>query len=153
MGEAVRDGRWRGGGGVAGKQCRAARGGQGGQCGAGREGNAERAALQKPGRRRCPPGSPIIRQIRQACAEPFEAFEECLRQNEASAGNCAEQVRRFLQCAERVPPPRRPAAVQVETSVTPALPSPQGLAHSPCFIPADLLKSPIPAWAWWPERT
>lgn len=81
---------------------------------AGREGNAERAALQKPGRRRCPPGSPIIRQIRQACAEPFEAFEECLRQNEASAGNCAEQVRRFLQCAERVPPPRRPAAVQTQ---------------------------------------
>lgn len=48
--------------------------------------------------------SPIIRQIRQACAEPFEAFEECLRQNEAAVGNCAEHVRRFLQCAEQVQP-------------------------------------------------
>lgn len=62
----------------------------------------------------CTSSHPIIRQIRQACAEPFEAFEECLRQNEASAGNCAEQVRRFLQCAERVPPPGRPAAVQTQ---------------------------------------
>lgn len=64
----------------------------------------------------CTSSHPIIRQIRQACAEPFEAFEECLRQNEASAGKCAEQVRRFLQCAERVPPPRRPAAVQHRSS-------------------------------------
>lgn len=57
--------------------------------------------------------SPIIRQIRQACAEPFEAFEECLRQNEAAVGNCAEHVRRFLQCAEQVQPPRSPSAMEV----------------------------------------
>lgn len=57
--------------------------------------------------------SPIIRQIRQACAEPFEAFEECLRQNEAAVGNCAEHVRRFLQCAEQVQPPRSPSATEV----------------------------------------
>ncbi|XP_021553230.1 coiled-coil-helix-coiled-coil-helix domain-containing protein 5 isoform X3 [Neomonachus schauinslandi] len=58
--------------------------------------------------------SPIIRQIRQACAEPFEAFEECLRQNEAAVGNCAEHVRRFLQCAEQVQPPRSPSAVEAK---------------------------------------
>lgn len=57
--------------------------------------------------------SPIIRQIRQACAEPFEAFEECLRQNEATVGNCAEHVRRFLQCAEQVRLPPSPTTVEV----------------------------------------
>ncbi|ELK30391.1 Coiled-coil-helix-coiled-coil-helix domain-containing protein 5 [Myotis davidii] len=61
---------------------------------------------------RCTSNHPIIRQIRQACAEPFEAFEECLRQNEAATGNCAEQVRRFLQCAEQVQPASPPASVQ-----------------------------------------
>ncbi|KAI4550158.1 hypothetical protein MJT46_018884 [Ovis ammon polii x Ovis aries] len=49
----------------------------------------------------CTSAHPVIRQIRQACSEPFEAFEECLRQNEAAVGNCAEHVRRFLQCAEQ----------------------------------------------------
>uniref|UniRef100_A0A4X2M8M4 Coiled-coil-helix-coiled-coil-helix domain containing 5 n=1 Tax=Vombatus ursinus TaxID=29139 RepID=A0A4X2M8M4_VOMUR len=53
----------------------------------------------------CTSSHPIIRQIRQECAEPFEAFELCLRQNEAAVGNCSEHVRRFLQCAERVQPP------------------------------------------------
>nr|KAF6446261.1 coiled-coil-helix-coiled-coil-helix domain containing 5 [Rousettus aegyptiacus] len=57
---------------------------------------------------RCTSSHPIIRRIRQACAEPFEAFEECLRQNEAATSNCTEQVRRFLQCAEQVPPPGPP---------------------------------------------
>ncbi|TKC35299.1 hypothetical protein EI555_021331 [Monodon monoceros] len=52
----------------------------------------------------CTSAHPVIRQIRQACAEPFEAFEECLRKNEAAVGNCAEHVRRFLQCAEQVQP-------------------------------------------------
>lgn len=66
--------------------------------------------------------SPIIRQIRQACAEPFEAFEECLRQNEAAVGNCAEHVRRFLQCADQVQPPRSPSNVEVR----------QGLISSSC---------------------
>ncbi|KAI2524787.1 CHCHD5 isoform 1 [Pan troglodytes] len=61
----------------------------------------------------CTSSHPIIRQIRQACAQPFEAFEECLRQNEAAVGNCAEHMRRFLQCAEQVQPPRSPATVEV----------------------------------------
>lgn len=64
------------------------------------------------------PHSPIIRQIRQACAEPFEAFEECLRQNEAAVGNCAEHVRRFLQCAEQVQPPHSPSTVEVSGGLT-----------------------------------
>ncbi|XP_006876518.1 PREDICTED: coiled-coil-helix-coiled-coil-helix domain-containing protein 5 [Chrysochloris asiatica] len=55
---------------------------------------------------RCTSSHPIIRQIRQACAEPFLAFEACLQQNEAAVGNCAEHIRRFLQCAEQVQPPR-----------------------------------------------
>ncbi|XP_038960502.1 coiled-coil-helix-coiled-coil-helix domain-containing protein 5 isoform X1 [Rattus norvegicus] len=57
---------------------------------------------------RCTSSHPIIRQIRQACAVPFEAFEECLRLNEAAVGNCAEHMRRFLQCAEQVQPPSSP---------------------------------------------
>ncbi|KAG8509723.1 Coiled-coil-helix-coiled-coil-helix domain-containing protein 5 [Galemys pyrenaicus] len=60
----------------------------------------------------CTSSHPIIRQIRQACAEPFEAFEECLRQNEAAVGNCAEHVRRFLQCAEQVQLPPSPSNVE-----------------------------------------
>uniref|UniRef100_A0ABI7Z6U4 Coiled-coil-helix-coiled-coil-helix domain containing 5 n=1 Tax=Felis catus TaxID=9685 RepID=A0ABI7Z6U4_FELCA len=62
----------------------------------------------------CTSSHPIIRQIRQACAEPFEAFEECLRQNEAAVGNCAEHVRRFLQCADQVQPPRSPSNVEIQ---------------------------------------
>ncbi|XP_012582845.1 PREDICTED: coiled-coil-helix-coiled-coil-helix domain-containing protein 5 [Condylura cristata] len=60
----------------------------------------------------CTSSHPIIRQIRQACAEPFEAFEECLRKNEAAVGNCAEHVRRFLQCAEQVQLPPSPSNVE-----------------------------------------
>ncbi|XP_027993757.1 coiled-coil-helix-coiled-coil-helix domain-containing protein 5 [Eptesicus fuscus] len=63
---------------------------------------------------RCTSNHPVIRQIRQACAEPFEAFEECLRQNEAATGNCAEQMHRFLQCAEQVQPANPPATVQAQ---------------------------------------
>lgn len=64
---------------------------------------------------KCPtPHSPIIRQIRQACAEPFEAFEKCLRLNEAAVGNCAEHMRRFLQCAEQVQPPSSPTTGEVK---------------------------------------
>lgn len=116
----------------------------GGQCGVDREGSAGQAARWKLGHQRCPPGSPIIRQIRQACAEPFEAFEECLRQNEASAGKCAEQVRRFLQCAEQVPPQRPPAAIQVETRIThnPTCPH----VHSLGFSPATCSSPQVPAW-------
>ncbi|XP_027411253.1 coiled-coil-helix-coiled-coil-helix domain-containing protein 5 isoform X1 [Bos indicus] len=60
----------------------------------------------------CTSAHPIIRQIRQACSEPFKAFEECLRQNEAAMGNCAEHVRRFLQCAEQVQPTHRPSTLE-----------------------------------------
>lgn len=64
---------------------------------------------------KCPtPHSPIIRQIRQACAEPFEAFEKCLRLNEAAVGNCAEHMRRFLQCAEQVQPPSSPTTGEAQ---------------------------------------
>ncbi|XP_027713498.1 coiled-coil-helix-coiled-coil-helix domain-containing protein 5 isoform X2 [Vombatus ursinus] len=62
----------------------------------------------------CTSSHPIIRQIRQECAEPFEAFELCLRQNEAAVGNCSEHVRRFLQCAERVQPPAEPDSLQAQ---------------------------------------
>uniref|UniRef100_A0A8D1P3W1 Coiled-coil-helix-coiled-coil-helix domain containing 5 n=1 Tax=Sus scrofa TaxID=9823 RepID=A0A8D1P3W1_PIG len=62
----------------------------------------------------CTSSHPIIRQIRQACAEPFEAFEECLRQNEAAVSNCAEHVRRFLQCAEQVQPTHSPSTTQAQ---------------------------------------
>lgn len=51
--------------------------------------------------RRCP-RSPIVRRIRQDCAEPFAAFERCLRENEAAVLNCSEQVDAFLLCADRV---------------------------------------------------
>ncbi|XP_010595398.1 coiled-coil-helix-coiled-coil-helix domain-containing protein 5 [Loxodonta africana] len=63
---------------------------------------------------RCTSSHPIIRQIRQVCAEPFLAFEECLRQNEAAVGNCTEHVRRFLQCAEQVQPPRSPTTMEAQ---------------------------------------
>uniref|UniRef100_H0XC17 Coiled-coil-helix-coiled-coil-helix domain containing 5 n=1 Tax=Otolemur garnettii TaxID=30611 RepID=H0XC17_OTOGA len=72
---------------------------------------------------RCTSSHPIIRQIRQACAEPFEAFEECLRKNEAAVGNCAEHVRRFLQCAEQVQPPRSPTTLEVREYASSSLSS------------------------------
>ncbi|GAB5569834.1 coiled-coil-helix-coiled-coil-helix domain-containing protein 5 [Prionailurus iriomotensis] len=74
----------------------------------------------------CTSSHPIIRQIRQACAEPFEAFEECLRQNEAAVGNCAEHVRRFLQCADQVQPPRSPSNVELHSRF---LPPEDSLSH------------------------
>uniref|UniRef100_A0A8C5V526 Coiled-coil-helix-coiled-coil-helix domain containing 5 n=1 Tax=Microcebus murinus TaxID=30608 RepID=A0A8C5V526_MICMU len=73
---------------------------------------------------RCTSSHPIIRQIRQACAEPFESFEECLRQNEAAVGNCAEHVRRFLQCAEQVQPPRSPTTMEVRGTLESSLAPP-----------------------------
>lgn len=74
--------------------------------------------------------SPVIRQIRQACAEPFEAFEECLRKNEAAVGNCAEHVRRFLQCAEQVQPTRTSSATEVRQQ-------PSTSAHPFIFVAAE----------------
>ncbi|EPQ18438.1 Coiled-coil-helix-coiled-coil-helix domain-containing protein 5 [Myotis brandtii] len=60
---------------------------------------------------RCTSNHPVIHQICQACAEPFEAFKECLPRNEAATGNCVEQVRQFLQCAEQVQPQSPPTTV------------------------------------------
>ncbi|XP_067416501.1 coiled-coil-helix-coiled-coil-helix domain-containing protein 5 isoform X2 [Emydura macquarii macquarii] len=56
-----------------------------------------RARLPVPGR-----SSPIVQKIRRDCAEPFTAFEQCLKQNEASVMNCTEHVEQFLLCAEQV---------------------------------------------------
>ncbi|XP_021238400.1 coiled-coil-helix-coiled-coil-helix domain-containing protein 5 [Numida meleagris] len=48
---------------------------------------------------------PIVQQIRERCAEPFAAFEQCLKENQASVLNCSEHVNAFLRCAERVKVP------------------------------------------------
>ncbi|KFV17004.1 Coiled-coil-helix-coiled-coil-helix domain-containing protein 5, partial [Tauraco erythrolophus] len=45
---------------------------------------------------------PMVQQIRQDCAEPFAAFEQCLKENEAAVLNCSDRVDAFLRCAERV---------------------------------------------------
>ncbi|XP_069460124.1 coiled-coil-helix-coiled-coil-helix domain-containing protein 5 isoform X1 [Ambystoma mexicanum] len=50
----------------------------------------------------CTSSHPVIQRIRQECAEPFVAFEQCLKQNPSSAINCAEHVTKFLTCAESV---------------------------------------------------
>uniref|UniRef100_A0A8B9QER3 Coiled-coil-helix-coiled-coil-helix domain-containing protein 5 n=1 Tax=Apteryx owenii TaxID=8824 RepID=A0A8B9QER3_APTOW len=57
--------------------------------------------------------SPIVQQIRQDCAEPFAAFEQCLKENQASVTNCTDHVNQFLLCADQVnpvmsPPPQEP---------------------------------------------
>ncbi|KAM6217175.1 coiled-coil-helix-coiled-coil-helix domain-containing protein 5 [Rhynchocyon petersi] len=62
----------------------------------------------------CTSSHPIIRQIRRVCAVPFLAFEECLRENEAAVGNCAEHIGRFLQCAETVQTPRSPMPMEAQ---------------------------------------
>ncbi|XP_042748250.1 coiled-coil-helix-coiled-coil-helix domain-containing protein 5, partial [Lagopus leucura] len=48
------------------------------------------------------PHSPIVQRIREDCAEPFVAFEQCLKENQESVLNCSEHVNAFLRCAERV---------------------------------------------------
>ncbi|XP_029440639.1 coiled-coil-helix-coiled-coil-helix domain-containing protein 5 isoform X2 [Rhinatrema bivittatum] len=58
----------------------------------------------KVGVARCTSSHPVIQRIRQECAEPFLAFEGCLRRNQAATENCAEHVGRFLRCAEKVKP-------------------------------------------------
>uniref|UniRef100_A0A8C0J994 Uncharacterized protein n=1 Tax=Chelonoidis abingdonii TaxID=106734 RepID=A0A8C0J994_CHEAB len=45
---------------------------------------------------------PIVQKIRHDCAEPFTAFEQCLKQNQASVMNCKEHLNQFLLCAEQV---------------------------------------------------
>nr|XP_033794225.1 coiled-coil-helix-coiled-coil-helix domain-containing protein 5-like [Geotrypetes seraphini] len=64
----------------------------------------EECSMLKVNVARCTSSHPIIRRIRQACSEPFAAFEGCLRQNQTAAENCAEHLGRFLQCAETVKP-------------------------------------------------
>ncbi|XP_042658754.1 coiled-coil-helix-coiled-coil-helix domain-containing protein 5 [Tyto alba] len=51
---------------------------------------------------RCAAAHPIVRQIRRDCAEPFAAFERCLRENQTSVVNCSDHVDAFLLCADRV---------------------------------------------------
>ncbi|NXN95673.1 CHCH5 protein, partial [Rhinopomastus cyanomelas] len=51
---------------------------------------------------RCAAAHPIVQQIRRDCAEPFAAFEQCLRDNEAAVSNCSAHVSAFLLCADRV---------------------------------------------------
>ncbi|XP_044525744.1 coiled-coil-helix-coiled-coil-helix domain-containing protein 5 [Gracilinanus agilis] len=60
----------------------------------------------------CASSHPIIRQIRQDCAEPFQDFDLCLRKNEANVRNCTEHMRRFLQCVEQVQLPTKPNSLQ-----------------------------------------
>uniref|UniRef100_A0A8C6G7B1 IMS import disulfide relay-system CHCH-CHCH-like Cx9C domain-containing protein n=1 Tax=Mus spicilegus TaxID=10103 RepID=A0A8C6G7B1_MUSSI len=63
---------------------------------------------------RCTSSHPIIHQNLQVCAEPFEAFEECLRLNEAAVGNCVKHVGHFLQCADQVQPPSSPTTGEAQ---------------------------------------
>ncbi|KAM6294094.1 coiled-coil-helix-coiled-coil-helix domain-containing protein 5 [Aegotheles albertisi] len=51
---------------------------------------------------RCAAAHPIVQQIRQDCAEPFSAFEQCLKENQASVINCSDHVNAFLLCADQV---------------------------------------------------
>ncbi|KAM6330541.1 coiled-coil-helix-coiled-coil-helix domain-containing protein 5 isoform 2-T2 [Alca torda] len=51
---------------------------------------------------RCAAAHPIVQQIRQDCAEPFTAFEQCLKENQASVMNCSDHVNAFLLCADQV---------------------------------------------------
>ncbi|XP_078285544.1 coiled-coil-helix-coiled-coil-helix domain-containing protein 5 isoform X1 [Rhinoraja longicauda] len=53
----------------------------------------------------CTSSHPVIQRIRAECAEPFMAFEQCLRQNPSSVMNCADHVNNFLACAEKVKVP------------------------------------------------
>ncbi|XP_053551206.1 coiled-coil-helix-coiled-coil-helix domain-containing protein 5-like [Bombina bombina] len=45
---------------------------------------------------------PVIQKIRSQCAEPFLAFEQCLKENQSSVDNCSKHVTDFLRCAENV---------------------------------------------------
>uniref|UniRef100_A0A8D0FEB0 Coiled-coil-helix-coiled-coil-helix domain containing 5 n=1 Tax=Strix occidentalis caurina TaxID=311401 RepID=A0A8D0FEB0_STROC len=50
---------------------------------------------------RCAAAHPIVQQIRRDCAEPFAAFEQCLKENQASVVNCSDHVNAFLLCADQ----------------------------------------------------
>ncbi|XP_062975361.1 coiled-coil-helix-coiled-coil-helix domain-containing protein 5 [Elgaria multicarinata webbii] len=51
---------------------------------------------------KCTSSHPIVQKIRHDCAEPFAAFEQCLKLNQTSVVNCTEHVQQFLLCAEKV---------------------------------------------------
>nr|XP_034957548.1 coiled-coil-helix-coiled-coil-helix domain-containing protein 5 isoform X3 [Zootoca vivipara] len=51
---------------------------------------------------KCTSSHPIVQKIRHDCAEPFSAFEQCLKLNQASVVNCTEHVQKFLLCADQV---------------------------------------------------
>ncbi|XP_044287172.1 coiled-coil-helix-coiled-coil-helix domain-containing protein 5 isoform X1 [Varanus komodoensis] len=51
---------------------------------------------------KCTSSHPIVQKIRHDCAEPFIAFEQCLKLNQASVANCSEHVQQFLLCADKV---------------------------------------------------
>ncbi|XP_069783694.1 coiled-coil-helix-coiled-coil-helix domain-containing protein 5 [Narcine bancroftii] len=53
----------------------------------------------------CTSSHPIVRKIRAECAEPFVAFEQCLKQSQTLVMKCTEHVNRFLACAEKVKVP------------------------------------------------
>ncbi|XP_028576995.1 coiled-coil-helix-coiled-coil-helix domain-containing protein 5 isoform X1 [Podarcis muralis] len=51
---------------------------------------------------KCTSSHPIVQKIRHDCAEPFAAFEQCLKLNQTSVVNCTEHVQKFLLCADQV---------------------------------------------------
>lgn len=50
----------------------------------------------------CTSSHPVIQKIRSDCSEPFSAFEQCLKLNQTTVGNCSEHISKFLACAETV---------------------------------------------------
>ncbi|GCB65033.1 hypothetical protein scyTo_0014844 [Scyliorhinus torazame] len=50
----------------------------------------------------CTSSHPVIQKVRAECAEPFLAFEQCLKQNQTSVTNCTDHVNEFLACADKV---------------------------------------------------
>uniref|UniRef100_U3FZN7 Coiled-coil-helix-coiled-coil-helix domain-containing protein 5 n=1 Tax=Micrurus fulvius TaxID=8637 RepID=U3FZN7_MICFL len=51
---------------------------------------------------KCTSSHPIVQKIRRDCAEPFTAFEECLKTNQSSSIKCSEHLQKFLLCADQV---------------------------------------------------
>ncbi|XP_039206291.1 coiled-coil-helix-coiled-coil-helix domain-containing protein 5 [Crotalus tigris] len=51
---------------------------------------------------KCTSSHPIVQKIRRDCAEPFTAFEECLKINQSSSIKCSEHLQKFLLCADQV---------------------------------------------------
>uniref|UniRef100_A0A8C6VIE5 Coiled-coil-helix-coiled-coil-helix domain containing 5 n=1 Tax=Naja naja TaxID=35670 RepID=A0A8C6VIE5_NAJNA len=51
---------------------------------------------------KCTSSHPIVQKIRRDCAEPFTAFEECLKTNQSASIKCSEHLQKFLLCADQV---------------------------------------------------